>query len=216
MTQEKTPIRIYGLYPYDRSAKARWLLTEVGAAFEDRWLDREKKEYDSPAYLEMNPMGRIPVLEMKDATIFESGAICSFLADRYIDRGVAPGHSSPDRAKYLQWMFFAASTLDTFQARIMIIEDIPEGDVKRTKENALLSEVRDAMNALDLGLRNGSYLVGNRFTAADLCVGYHLYWLRLWPELDAIIGDFPRVTAYLDRLKAMPSAVKAGVFTYKD
>jgi glutathione S-transferase len=57
--------------------------------------------------------------------------------------------------------------------------------------------------------------MGSKFTAADVCVGYHIDWFPLWPELDVVMKDFPRVTAYIERMKAMPSAVKAGVFSYE-
>lgn len=208
-------IRIHGAYPFDRGAKARWLLTELGIPFEDRWLNVEAKEHEKPEYLKLHPMGRIPVMQFGETTIFESGAICAFLADQLSDGALAPQLSSPDRGKYEQWMYFAASTLDPVVARIMIIEDFPEGELRKTKETALFDEFRDALGAMDQTLAKSSYLVGDRFMAADICVSYHLYWTTLWPELDAIVREFPRVVSYLERMKKMPSAVTAKVFSYQ-
>jgi glutathione S-transferase len=208
-------IRIHSVVPHDRGAKARWLLTELGIPFESRWLDREKNEFESPGFLRLNPMGRVPVLEYGDRVMHESGAICAFLADTYLDEGLAPPLSSPERAEYQQWMYFAASTVDPIVTRIMIIEDIPAGEVRQTKEAALLDDLRHVLRALDLRLSKSPYLVAERFSAADICVGYHLYWCKLWPELAAPMKDFPSVTSYLDRLEKMPSAVQAKVFSYQ-
>ena len=77
MTTKNTLIRLHSLVPFDRSVKARWLLNEMGVTYEDRLLDREKKEHESPAFLKLNPMGRVPVLEIGDKVLFESGAICA-------------------------------------------------------------------------------------------------------------------------------------------
>jgi glutathione S-transferase len=210
-----TLIRIHGAFPYDRASKTRWLLTEIGVAYEDRWLNVKEKEHEKPEYLKLHPMGRIPAAQIGDVTMFESSAICAYLADRYIDKGMAPQLSSPDRAKYQQWMYFAASTLDPIQARIMIIEDIPAGELRTTKEAALIEEFRDALGALDQALAQSSFLVGNRFSAADICVSCHLYGVTFWPELNVIIEEFPRVVSYFERMKKMPSAVTAKVFSYE-
>jgi len=208
--------RVYGLVSYDRSAKIRWLLTELGEKFEMVWLNRAKKEHESHEFLKINPMGRIPVLQTETGTIMESGAICTYLADQHLSKGMAPALNSPDRAAYLQWMYFASVTLDIFQTKIMIIEDIPPGDVYNSKLGTLQSDLRDALEVLNRTLEKSSYLVGNSFTAADICVSYHLNWYKLWPELDVVCKDFPKVFDYVERLKKMPSAIEADVFSYKE
>jgi glutathione S-transferase len=211
-----TQIRIHSLVTYDRGAKARWLLTEMGVPFQDRWINREKKENESPEYLRLNPMGRAPVAEIDDQTIFESSAICSYLADRFIEKGMAPALSSPERAKYQQWMYFAAATIDPIIARMMIIEDIPAGELRTQKESAMMEDFSDAMIALDSVLSKNSFLVGNRFSAADICVSYHLYFCSLWTEFNAVISKYPSVASYMKRLKEMPSAIQAKVFSYEE
>lgn len=209
-------LRLYGIVPYDRSSKARWQLEELGLAYEDRWLDPSEGDLSSASFLNLNPMGRTPVLELGDTVVFESSAICAYLDDRYLDRGLAPAITSPERADYQKWMYFAAATLDSFQTRIMIIEDIPPAEVKDVKEAALVDELRDALATLDHRLSESSYLVANRFGTADICVGYSLYAMGLWPELDSVISLFPRVRAYLEGLKTRPSAIKANVFSYEE
>jgi glutathione S-transferase len=159
-------------------------------------------------------MGRVPAAEIGNQAIFESSAICSYLADQYLDKGLAPALSSSERAIYQQWMYFAASTIDPVVARIMIIEDIPAGELRTQKESALLEDLRDAMIGLNHTLSKDSYLVGNRFSAADICVSYHLYFCQLWPELDAVVQEFPNVVSYMKRMMERPAAIEAKVFTF--
>src|SRR3954452_7513484 len=122
MTTKNRPIRLYGAASFDRGGKVRWLL-------------------------QLNPMGRVPVAEIGDQVMFESGAICAYLADLYLDKGMAPALTAPERTEYQKWMYFASATVDSIQSRIMIIEDIPPGDVQRSKEKALQGELRDSLEA---------------------------------------------------------------------
>lgn len=209
-------IRIHGLAPYDRGAKARWLLTEMGIPHETRWINRAKKENETPEYLRLNPMGRAPVLEMNDLAIFESGAICTYLADLYPEKAMAPAVGSKDRAAYLQWMFFASATLDPFRARIMIIEDIPEGELRTKKEAALISDVNDAMVSLERVFSSNEFLLGKKMSAADICIAYDLYFSKLWPEFESVMQKYPAVMKYLDRMMQSEAAAKADVFSYQE
>ncbi|MBL7715824.1 MAG: glutathione S-transferase family protein [Bdellovibrionales bacterium] len=207
---------LYGLAPYDRGAKARWLMTEMGIPYESHWINRAKKENETPDYLSKNPMGRAPVLEIDGQVIFESVAICAYLADRFLEKGFAPALDSPLRAHYQQWMYFSAATLDPFRARIMIIEDIPEGELRTKKEAALIGDVNDAMFTLDRALSKNQFLVGERLTAADICVTYDLYFSTFWPEFKVVMEKYPNVLAYLNRMMKNPAANQAEVFSYEE
>lgn len=213
---KQAPLRLHAIAPYDRSAKVRWLLTELDLPFEERWLSREKREFEHAEYLRINPMGRVPALEIGERPMFESSAIVATLADLHLERGLAPALDAPERAEYQQWMYFAVATLDPMQGRAMIIEDIPAGDLQKTKESGMQADLADAMQALERTLSRDEYLVGNHFTAADICVSYHVNWLRLWPELDAMIAPMRGVIAHLERMKARPAAVRARAFSYQE
>lgn len=204
-------LSLYGFTPFDRSGKIRWLLEELGLPFENHWLDSSKGDLEGD-YLGINPMGRVPAVLMGDRPMIESGAICAYLSDQHLGKGMAPALSSPERQDYQQWMYFAASTVDTLVTRVSIIEDIPPGEVLDTKMSALLSEVTDTVDLLEQTLTKNEYLVG-KFTTADICVSYHLYFCSLWPEMKAIIDGHPRVTAYMERLSQRPAALKSEVFT---
>lgn len=206
MTTKQTLIRLYCNAPFDRGAKVRWLLNEMDLKYEDCWLDGEKKEIESPAYLKMNPMGRVPVVEIDGRALFESGAICAYLSDLYLDKGMAPALNSPERGEYQKWMYFASATIDSLQWRYELIEDIQPNIVRREKEKVLQDELRDALEAIDQVLSKGSFLVGSRFSTADICMSYQLYWLRFGPELKSVMDTFPRVETYIDCMFARPAA----------
>ncbi len=209
MTTKETLIRLHGNAPFDRGAKVRWLLNEMSVTYEDRWLDVENKESESPAYLKLNPMGRVPVAEIDGQVLFESGAICAYLSDLYLDKGMAPALDAPERGEYQKWMYFASATIDSLQWRYDLIEDIPAGAVKSEKEKALQSELCDVLKAIDQTLAKGPFLVGNCFSTTDICVSYQLYWLRFAPEFKSVMDTFPQVQAYIDRMFARPAAKTA-------
>ncbi|MFL5813147.1 MAG: glutathione S-transferase family protein [Bdellovibrionia bacterium] len=209
MTTKEPLIRLHANAPFDRSAKVRWLLNEMGVAYEDRWLDVENNESESPGFLKLNPMGRIPVAEINGRVLFESGALCAYVADLYLDKGMAPALDAPERGEYQKWMYFASATIDSLQWRYDLLEDIPPSAVKSEKVKDLQDELRGALEAIDQSLAKGSYLVGNHFSTADICVSYQLYWLRFAPEYKSVMDTFPRVETYIDRMFARPAAKTA-------
>ncbi len=105
----KTPlVRLYSLASFDRGAKVRWLLVCTRNRVRSRRVDRVARDLDSPEYLSINPMGRVPALQMDDRVMIESGAICAYLSDRFPEYKMAPAAGTPERMEYDQWMYFAS------------------------------------------------------------------------------------------------------------
>jgi glutathione S-transferase len=206
---DKNLIRLYGNATFDRGGKARWLLNEMKVNYEDRWLDKEKNEIESAEYLKLNPMGRVPAAEINGHLMFESGAICAYLADLYLEKSLAPKLDAPERADYQKWMYFASAMIDSLQWRLELIDDLPPSAALAVKQKELLEDLRDILKTLDQSLAKTDFLVGNRFSAADICVSYQLYWHRFWPESKALIETFPRVDSYIDRMLTRPAAKTA-------
>ena len=86
--------------PRTRATRPRWMLEELGHPYTIIHVDLDAKENREPGYLRVHPLGRVPVLVDGDVTIFESIAICMYLADKYLERGLAPLVSSPLRGPY--------------------------------------------------------------------------------------------------------------------
>jgi glutathione S-transferase len=76
--------------PRTRAVRPRWLLEELGVPYELVKLDPSKQENKTPAFLALHPFGEIPVLVDGDVTLFESAAICLYLADRFPEKNLAP------------------------------------------------------------------------------------------------------------------------------
>ena len=80
--------------PRTRANRPRWMLEELGVPYEIVHVNLDAKENREPGYLRVHPLGQVPALVDGDVTVFESIAICMYLADRYPVMGVAPQASS--------------------------------------------------------------------------------------------------------------------------
>jgi glutathione S-transferase len=98
--------------PASRSFTPRWLLEEIGLAYQVRMIDLRKGEQKSPAYTRLNPMGKVPALTNGEVAVAESPAICIYLADRYSYGDLAPEIDHPARGAYLRWMVFSTAILE--------------------------------------------------------------------------------------------------------
>ncbi|MHC5830283.1 MAG: glutathione S-transferase family protein, partial [Nostoc sp.] len=96
--------------PTTRAVRPRWLLEEMGIAYDLVRVNMTMTKQSE--YKELHPHGKVPVLVDGEVTIFESAAICTYLADKYIEMGFAPPLDSSERADYQQWLFYAAVTLE--------------------------------------------------------------------------------------------------------
>ena len=104
-------LTLYHISP-SRSLLALWMLEEVGAEYEVRVLSTERDEQREPAYLAVNPMGKVPALAHEGTVITEAAAICAYLADAFPDAGLAVPIGTPARGVYYKWLFFGPSCFE--------------------------------------------------------------------------------------------------------
>jgi glutathione S-transferase len=192
--------------PMTRSTRPRWLLEELGVPYDLVRLDVAAKENRRAEYLALNPLGHVPTLVDGDRVIYETLAICLYLSDRFLDRGLAPALDAPERAAYLQWMAFATATAER------AVEDVHEqivGTAEEDRQPRLVEKARlhfrEAAGVLDQALEGRSYLVGERFGTADLMVGSVLNWARTL----GLLGEHPRLDAYAKEQIARPACRRA-------
>ena len=132
--------------------------------------------------------------------MFDSGAIIAYLLERDSAHALAPAREdTAARAEFWQWFFFGAATLDPAVFRF-IGEKMGAADPSRLAEAR--GQVERLLAPLDGHLRERPTLLGERFSAADIMVGYCL--ANLGRHL--ALGDYPGLAAYLDRLKERPAA----------
>jgi glutathione S-transferase len=109
-----------------RAAISKWMLDECGVDYEIVPIDLQQREHKTPDFLEINPAGKLPALVDGDSRIFESAAICLYLADRFPEANLAPGIDAPERGRYLSLMVYSTSQLEPAMGDAMMgVEVIP-------------------------------------------------------------------------------------------
>jgi glutathione S-transferase len=187
--------------PRTRSTRPRWMLEELGVPYELIAVNLDAKENREPGYLRLHPLGQVPALVDGDVTVFESIAICMYLADRFPDRSLAPPVSSPLRGQYYQWLLFCASTIEPAIGRwSQHGGDVAEAE--REKARARFTAVADVLTR---ALTTGEHMLGDPFSTVDVIVGSNLNWARRVGLLDGRDA----LASYVDRLLARPAARRA-------
>src|SRR5207302_4059349 len=111
--------------PRSRSFSAIWLLEETGLLYGRVLTDIATGAQKAPAFLAINPMGKVPALKDGDAALGEAAAICAYVADRYPETGLAPAVTDPLRAKYLQWLLFSPSCIEPALIQLFTKIEVP-------------------------------------------------------------------------------------------
>jgi glutathione S-transferase len=188
--------------PMTRSGRVRWLLGELGEAYELAPVNVYVGEGRKPEYRAIHPHGYVPALEIEGQTMVESSAMCLYLADRHIDKGLAPPFQSPLRAPYYQFMVYMPATCDPqLEAILFHTKFLPEEKripalVEQAKKKWAVAE-----RFLAKALGDRQYLVGDSFTAADVLLGTTLAWAKF----AGAAGDDPKLAAYLERMAERPA-----------
>jgi glutathione S-transferase len=202
------PMKLYFM-PRTHATRPRWLLEELGVPYELVKLDPSKQENKTPAYLTVHPLGEVPALVDGDLTLFESSAICLYLADRFPEKHLAPPVGSSERGPYYQWMLFAEVSLEPVVMEVYKHEQLPE----EKKASAHLQEdlarhrvrMNDVLNAIDTGLNGREFLVGGSFTAADVVMASILHLANMLKLLEG----HPRLVEYVKLHTRRPAVMRA-------
>jgi glutathione S-transferase len=186
--------------PMSRGRIARWMLEELGRPYRTEILDYGTS-MKAPAYLEVNPMGKVPAIRHGDTVVTETGAICAYLADAFPDAGLAPPPGDPRRGPYYRWMFFAAGPVETAVSNKALGFEVPSD----RRGMVGYGSFEDVMDALELAVSRSEYLAGDRFTAADVYLGSQIGWGLLFGTME----KRPAFQTYFDRISARPAALRA-------
>ena len=169
---EKSARRIVFYHnPQSRAAMVRWMLEECDADYEIRHVDLKKGENRQPAYLAVNPMGKIPAIVVDGTVITEVPAIIAWLADAYPAAGLAPLVGSTERGTWYRWLFFGGSCIEP-----AVAEEMFKRPPVARRSAIGWGSIEDVVTAIEAGLRPGPWLLGERFSAADVYVGAELGW----------------------------------------
>lgn len=186
--------------PMSRGRIARWMLEEVGQPYKTEVLDYAST-MKAPAYLAINPMGKVPALRHGDAVVTETAAICAYLADAFPQSGLAPPPGHRLRAPYYRWLFFTAGPVEAASSnKALGVVVPPERERMMGYGNIAL-----VLKTLEEAVSRGNYLAGDSFTAADLYVGSHLGFGMMFGTIE----KRPAFEQYWQRLSGRPACLRA-------
>jgi glutathione S-transferase len=186
--------------PQSRGRIARWMLEEVGQPYRIEILDYATT-MKAPAYLAINPMGKVPALRHGETVVTETAAICAYLADAFPDARLAPPPGDRLRGPYYRWLFFTAGPIEAAVSNKALGFVVPpERERMMGYGNMAL-----AMSALEAALERSDYLAGDSFTAADLYVGSGLGFGMMFGTIE----KRPVFERYWQRLSTRPACKRA-------
>jgi len=189
--------------PESRAFTTYWLLEELGVPFAVKTVDIRTGAQKAPAYLKLNPAGKVPTLTDGEVVVSENPAICIYLADRYGYGTLAPRIEHRDRGAYLKWMVYSTAVVEPVRDLHYAEVDLPGADFG-------FGDYETMVAVLTGTLAGRKYLVGDSFTAADIMLGSvisrSLYTGRLPAE--GVLLD------YNARLTARPAFQRAADVTW--
>ena len=199
-------------FPPTRSQRAKWVLEELGVGYASHVIDLPGGQQNSDAYRAIHPLGVVPALKTGSYTIFESVAIVLQLVDEHPEMNLAPLVGTPERAAYYQWCVFACAELDP---AIMLVFDNTMRPLEAMRPAGALhdpglaergrADFAARADVLSRVLSDREYLLQFGFSAADIVVGHSCFMAAH----TGLIGGYPRLQAYYDRLQKRPGHQRA-------
>jgi len=184
--------------PNSRSGAAMLLLEELGAPYDVKVLNMKKGEQRQPAYLAVNPMGKVPAVIHGDALITEQVAIYIYLADLFPEAGLAPPIGDPQRGPYLRWLVFYGSSFEP-----AILDRAMKREPGRPQAMPY-GDFETMFGTFTKQLEAAPYFLGERFSAADLLWGSALTFMMGWK----LLPELPVIAAYIERHNARPAVAR--------
>jgi len=189
-------------FPPTRSIRVRWTLQELGVPFEAVTVNMITGEHKQPAFLKVNPAGKLPALIDGDLVLTESVAICLYLAEKYPEKGLIP-RDLGQRAELYKWVMFAATELEQPLWRMARNQSVyPENRRVPADIANAQHDFAEMAAVLDAHLNSREFLIGKTVSVADFITAYTLDWAN---EV-GLLGDFPNLKNYIARMYARPKA----------
>ena len=195
-------LKIYGV-AQSRAVRVLWMAHELGIPFEH--VPQDFAGAKGPDFLAINPNGRIPVIDDDGLHVYESMAINLYLAKKH-DMGLAPASVAED-AHAMQWSFWVMTEVEKTLLNAMFFARGIMGNAKDPgKAAAYLAELDKPFSVLNAHLAGQAYLLGERFTVADLNVASVLTWAR---PAGVALASYPNMDAWLGRCLGRPAFAQA-------
>lgn len=194
-------IKLYN-NPQSRGLTLLPLLQELQIECQIEQIEVSYEHMHQAEYLKINPMGKVPCLVDQDVVISEMAAIIVYLADKYSDKGLAPGWNDPMRGAYLKWIFFCHGPLTEY-IDIKNLQVSAE-NIEKNRNSLSFGNEAAVFDFLKHGISQAKpYLLGEKISAADVYVAYCLVFAisaQILPKFDEFI-PFLKQMAARDSLK---------------
>lgn len=179
--------------------KVGLMLALAGADWEPLWVDFFNGAARTPDYLDLNPMGEVPVLEHGDLRLSQSGVILDYLSQRYRDFGP---RSEAERREILRWTLWDNHKLTSYTASLRyLMKFVPEEKTDQHVISWLTARSGTALTVLDRHLFTHEWVAADHVTTADLsCVGYLYYDHEFGHDLTA----YPNIERWRQAIAALP------------
>ncbi|WP_286233675.1 glutathione S-transferase family protein [Thalassotalea sediminis] len=178
-----------------RGITTDWMLKELDVQHEQVIVDFERGENNLPAFRKINPMGKLPALVDGDTIITEVAAICTYLADKYPEKKLAPEIGTTARGTYYRYLFVTGNTLEpAFSLAAYDMEHPAPNTVSWGDMPRILATI-EAMTP------ESDWVLGTQFSAADVVFGGLLDFSILFKWYEAS----PKVADYVERIRQRPA-----------
>jgi glutathione S-transferase len=183
-------------------------LREIDVPYNYIHIDLIYQKQHEPEFLMINPYGKVPVLIDRDVKIFESAAICTYLAEKYPEKNMIPQSGTKEKAYFDQWMYFTMTELDA--ALWIIVKHTfiyPPEKMQEESRDLAAEDFRKAARILNHHLSNKKFVMGDEFTAVDVMLGQTLAWAYGYDVMlpFELLRDAPHLRAYLKQLSERPA-----------
>ncbi|WP_395022593.1 glutathione S-transferase family protein [Dongia sp.] len=193
-------LKLYG-GAKNRGRRCYWLAKELGLEIEAVEIDLASGQHRSPEFLKINPNGQVPVLDDDGFILYESLAINLYLVKK--QGGPLAAASLQEEARFMQWSLWVVNEIE--HLLIAILEHrmmLPEGERRPALADDAWRKLQKPLGVLEQTLTDRDYLVGNRFTVADLNVSIVMSLIN---RLSLDITRYPNVRAWLDTCLGRPA-----------
>ena len=185
--------------PQTRSTRAIWMLEEAGLDYDMEVVAiRDENRKDTDDFRKASPMGKVPALVDGDCAMSESAAICLYLADRYAPGKLAPALDAPTRGEFLYWLMYTPAVVEPAMSEKF-------NGVTPNRGRSGWGDFDAMIETWEAALQGRDWIVGDRFTAADVMLGSSAVFMRMFDMLP----ESPALGAYADRCLARPAYARA-------
>ena len=203
-------IKLYSMAYQDRSDRVRWLLEEIGLPYENHFLKtNDSWKIIEEGYKDINPMNRVPTIIDGNVTLYESAAICMYLADKYSYGKLAPTLDSPHRPQYLKWMI---SSVGTYEAAIARLFTHTKTDLEKFQTREYVATQAEIWKKELLPiLTRQDYLLPTGFSACDIMMAA-IIGNKEAPGYEFVAKGHSSIEKYIERLENRDACKRAKVY----